>query len=191
MPTSPLPIPLLGFLKWLECLEVGFREVVGGLVSPTRFMESCEMQARLSAFGYFPCVHMLHSEILSESTWFQCHFGPSPHDWRTLIHFNVVLTVFNIDHISQGVCKTVRTKFWCINVLLTNADRSTNIFFEEKKMVHKCTSPPGGGEGWPMRGRDLIMWSEGQGEAASSPGTSFAPLGESHRNGTTDRHRNY
>ena len=31
--------PLLGFLKWLECLEVGFREVVRGLVSPTPFTE--------------------------------------------------------------------------------------------------------------------------------------------------------
>ena len=34
--------PLLGFLKWLECLEVGFREVFRGLVSPTPFMESCD-----------------------------------------------------------------------------------------------------------------------------------------------------
>ena len=33
--------PLLGFFKWLECLEVGFREVVRGLVSPTSFMEGC------------------------------------------------------------------------------------------------------------------------------------------------------
>ena len=33
--------PLLGFLKWLECLEVGFREVVRGLMSPTPFTESC------------------------------------------------------------------------------------------------------------------------------------------------------
>ena len=35
----------------------------------------------------------------------------------TLVHFNVVLTVLYIDHISQGVCKTVRTTFWCIIVL--------------------------------------------------------------------------
>ena len=33
MPTSPLPITL----------EVGFREVVRGLVSPTPFMESCDV----------------------------------------------------------------------------------------------------------------------------------------------------
>ena len=33
--------PLPDFLKWLECLEVGFREVVRGLVSPTPFMEDC------------------------------------------------------------------------------------------------------------------------------------------------------
>ena len=38
-------------------------------------------------------------------------------DWRTLIHFNVVPTVFHIDHISQCVCKTVRTTFQCIVVL--------------------------------------------------------------------------
>ena len=43
--------------------------------------------------------------------------GPSPCNWRTMIHQNLVLTVFHIDHKSQGVCKTVRTKFWCIIVL--------------------------------------------------------------------------
>ena len=52
-----------------------------------------------------------------ESTQFQCYLGPSPRDWRTLIHFNVVLTVFHIDHISQGLCKTARTTFWWIIVL--------------------------------------------------------------------------
>ena len=31
-----------------------------------------------------------------ESTQFQCYLGPSPRNWRTLIHFNVVLTVFHI-----------------------------------------------------------------------------------------------
>ena len=46
MPTLPLPLPLplpplLGFVKWLECLEIGFREVFRGLVSPTPFMEDC------------------------------------------------------------------------------------------------------------------------------------------------------
>ena len=41
MPTSPLPTTLLGFLKWLECLEVGFRELFRGFVSPTQFMEDC------------------------------------------------------------------------------------------------------------------------------------------------------
>ena len=35
----------------------------------------------------------------------------------TFIHFNEVLTVFHIDHISQGVCKTVRTTFQCIVVI--------------------------------------------------------------------------
>ena len=30
-----------------------------------------------------------------------------------MIHLNVVLTVFHIDHISQGVCITVRTTFQC------------------------------------------------------------------------------
>ena len=52
-----------------------------------------------------------------ESTKFQYYLWPSPRDWRTLIHFNVVLTVFHIDHISQGVCKTVRTPFQCLVVL--------------------------------------------------------------------------
>ena len=51
-----------------------------------------------------------------ESTKFQCYLGPSPRDWRTLIHFNVVLTVFHMDRISQGVCKTVRTTFQCNSI---------------------------------------------------------------------------
>ena len=38
-------------------------------------------------------------------------------DWRTMIHFNVVLKVFHIYYISQGVCKNVRTTFQCIVVL--------------------------------------------------------------------------
>ena len=54
-----------------------------------------------------------------ECTQFQCYLGPSFCNWRTLINFfNVGLTVFHIDHMSQGVCKTVRTTFWCIIVLL-------------------------------------------------------------------------
>ena len=39
-----------------------------------------------------------------------------------MIHFNVVLTVFHIDHISQGVCKTVRTTFQCIVVLQSRGE---------------------------------------------------------------------
>ena len=34
-----------------------------------------------------------------------------------MIHFKAVLTVFHIDHISQGVFKTVKTTFQCIIVL--------------------------------------------------------------------------
>ena len=52
-----------------------------------------------------------------ESTKFQCYSEPSLSDWRTLMYFNVVLTVFHIDHISQRVCKNVRTTFQCIIVL--------------------------------------------------------------------------
>ena len=65
------------------------------------------------------CSTVLHYVALwdPESTKLQCYLGPSLRDWRTLIHFNVVLTVFHIGHISQVVCKTVRTKFWCIIVL--------------------------------------------------------------------------
>ena len=46
--------PLLGFLKQLECLEVGFREVVRGLVSPTPFMEGCVMDDHKFTHGYCP-----------------------------------------------------------------------------------------------------------------------------------------
>ena len=51
-------------------------------------------------------MHTFHSEILSPP-----NLGPSPRNWRIFIHFNVILTVFHIDHISQGACKTVRTTF--------------------------------------------------------------------------------
>ena len=57
-----------------------------------------------------------------ESTQFQFYLRPFPRYWRTLIHFNVVLTDFHIDHISQGVWKTVRTTCWCIIVLHLGAE---------------------------------------------------------------------
>ena len=62
-----------------------------------------------------------------ESAKFECYWGPSPRDWRTLIHFNVVSTVFHIDHISQGVCKTVRTTFHCLNVLQLQGEGPENL----------------------------------------------------------------
>ena len=50
------------------------------------------------------------------------NLGSSPYDGRTLIHFNVILRVFHIDHISQGVCKIVRTTFQCIVVLQSQGE---------------------------------------------------------------------
>ena len=48
---------------------------------------------------------------------FKCCLGPSLLDWSTMIHWNVVPTVFHNDHISQGLCKIVQTTFQCIGVL--------------------------------------------------------------------------
>ena len=62
-----------------------------------------------------------------ESTKCQCYLRPSPCNWRTLIHFNVVPTVFHIDHISQGVFKTVRTTFQCIVVLQLRGEGPENL----------------------------------------------------------------
>ena len=62
-----------------------------------------------------------------ESTKFQCYLGPSPRDWRTLIHFNVVGTVFHIDHMSQEVCKTVRPTFQYIFVLQFRGEGPENL----------------------------------------------------------------
>ena len=69
---------------------------------------------------------MWHSEILSPPNG-NVYLGPSPRDMRTLIHFNVVPTVFHIDHISQGVCKTVRTTFQCIVVLQLRGEGPENL----------------------------------------------------------------
>ena len=63
--------PLLGFLKWLECLEVGFREVVRGLVSPTTFMEGCGNLVQPMAKKYQNC----HS--LSVNRW-GFHYSSTP-----------------------------------------------------------------------------------------------------------------
>ena len=62
-----------------------------------------------------------------ESTKFQCTLGPSPHNLMTLIHFSIDPTVFNIDHISQGVCKTVRTTFQCLVVLQVREEAPENM----------------------------------------------------------------
>ena len=50
------------------------------------------------------------------------YLGSSPRNWRTLVHVNVVLTVFHIDNIYQGVCKTGRTIFQCIIVLQSRGE---------------------------------------------------------------------
>ena len=42
---------------------------------------------------------------------FKVYLGPSPCDWRTMINWTVVQTIFHNDHISQGLCKIVWTKF--------------------------------------------------------------------------------
>ena len=60
MPTSPLPTTLLSFLKWLECLEVGFREVFRCLVSPSPFMESCVYQGHQCLVDNLLCQPLLY-----------------------------------------------------------------------------------------------------------------------------------
>ena len=55
-------------------------------------------------------VELWDPECMTLNTILDC----SPRDWKTLIHFNVVLTIFHIDHISQGVWKNVRNTFQCI-----------------------------------------------------------------------------
>ena len=64
-------------------------------------------------FLLFMPFHMLHTEILSPPNCYATSIGPSPRDWRTMIHWNVVPTIFHNDHISQGLCKIV-------NVLLSS-----------------------------------------------------------------------
>ena len=44
-----------------------------------------------------------------------------------MIHSNVVPTGYHIDHISQGVCKTVRTTFQCIVVLQLRGEGPENL----------------------------------------------------------------
>ena len=66
---------------------------------------NCTIRYSIFRKSIYKFLYTLHSEILS------------PPNWRTLIQFNVVLTVFHIDHISQGVFKTVRTTFQYIIVL--------------------------------------------------------------------------
>ena len=62
------------------------------------------------------------SQSVTKTKWkkmlkFWYHLGPSPRDWRTMIHWNVVPTIFHSDHISQGLWKIVRTTFQCSVVL--------------------------------------------------------------------------
>ena len=44
-----------------------------------------------------------------------------------MIHLNVFLAIFHIDHTSQGVCKTVRTTFQCIIVLQLRGEGPENL----------------------------------------------------------------
>ena len=78
-------------------------------------------------FKNLPLQRMGGGEGDPEFSKFQCYLGPSPRDWRTLIHFNVVPTVFHIDHKSQGMCQTVRTTFQCIVVLQLRVEGPENL----------------------------------------------------------------
>ena len=73
------------------------------------------------------CVRCQVSHVISCTLRSRVHpivllFRTFSHNWRTMIHFNVVLTVFHIDNISQGVCKTVRTSFQCIIILQSQGE---------------------------------------------------------------------
>ena len=46
-----------------------------------------------------------------------CLLGPSPRDWRTMIHQNIVLTVLHTPWDMWSMWKTVRTTLKCIDVL--------------------------------------------------------------------------
>ena len=60
-----------------------------------------------------------------------------------MIHFNVVLTVFHIDHISQGVCKTVGTTFWCIIVLQSRGEgpEKEHNYGTDSRQIFRTFSP--------------------------------------------------
>ena len=46
------------------------------------------------------------------------YLGPSPCNWRTMIHWYIVLTIFHKDQISKGLCKIVRSTFHCWYLIL-------------------------------------------------------------------------
>ena len=59
------------------------------------------------------------------------------------MYFNVVLTVFQIDHIFLGVCKTVRTTFQCIVVvqLLGEGPEKAHNNWTELGQIFRIFSP--------------------------------------------------
>ena len=62
---------------------------------------------------------------------------------QRLEDINAVLTVFHIDHISQGVCKTGRTTFWCIIVIQSRGEghEKANNYGTDLEQIFRTFSP--------------------------------------------------
>ena len=64
-----------------------------------------------------------------ESTQFQCYLRPSPRDWKTLIHFNVVLTVFWLfcrDPEICGQCGKLLELHWNVSMSFNRGEKVLN-----------------------------------------------------------------
>ena len=80
-------------------------------LSPSHWTKNCPRNTVPWTELWTPKVH---SDILS------------PRHWRTMIHWNVVPTIFHNDHISQGLCKIFKIKFQCIVVLQSRGEGPEN-----------------------------------------------------------------
>ena len=63
-----------------------------------------------------------HTNSFQCLTKFLCYLWTSSHDWRTMVHWNIVPVIFHIDQLSRGLFKIVKRTFLFIVVLQLQGD---------------------------------------------------------------------
>ena len=89
----------------------------------------------------FTCQHYCYVALRNPVCMnFLYYLGSSPPDWRTMIHWDMVLTIFHNEHICQGLSIIVKTTFLCIAVLQLRGEGPEKLNNHGTNQSHTFTS---------------------------------------------------